>query len=371
MSKPPFILSNRNGTKLWPNTIQQMPVQRVKLSGTGLSAQEIELAKQLVNHTIDQNVGRLKQFFLMCSNAANIGIVDYTQRRMILGPGIGIVYIRNGPREEMVVTADANAVIESASVKTGRQLIGDHLLIGLAGRVPLSDATGNDISIYPHITFRDPALNSTLSQWYGYINDSRIHSWVPGQDGPLFNDFPIRLSYQGEPVLHFDGPDGALRNTGDASGLPVDLPRDIYFGSEAIHIYLRPFRLLGYQRVTIPIYAFRSSFSTPELNLETQMSAYLLSGEADVPLSLPEIWRQRTISFVITSDIPMPPRAEYDILYEGPEGLDARYVLNLSGGLTNMGSVTADMSVGVVTIDPPTGAATKPIGYFGSYNPIV
>lgn len=111
MSKPPFIISNRAGTELWPNTTQIPTTYRVVTRGEGLSAKEIDLANKIALQAVDRNAGRIKQFFLRQRMASDLGIVNFTSNGTKLTDGIYVQYRRNSTLEHLEVRANANAVL--------------------------------------------------------------------------------------------------------------------------------------------------------------------------------------------------------------------------------------------------------------------
>lgn len=112
MSKPPFIIRNRKGIKLWPQTMQLPSMTHVHFAAEGLTGPEIELAREIARQALTDNEGRLKQFYLRMSNAYSDGITNVSNRTVQMAPNMVVRYSNIAGHERMDVKFDARGIIE-------------------------------------------------------------------------------------------------------------------------------------------------------------------------------------------------------------------------------------------------------------------
>lgn len=372
VSKPPFIISNRNGTKLWPNTTQQPPVVSIELEGKGLSADEMRIAQEIARRIVDENMGRLRQYFLRQRMAADGGISPYCEHHTKLGDAIRVRYTKNHSQERLDVKVNANALVEPAPVLEGGQLRGDYAVLGVAVKQPIPTENQTPFAAV-HFRFKEPVLNDAMARWYGYVTDPGSHLMQIGQDGVILTEYPLWVYYlyPEQPVLFTQNELGAYGNTGDSSGIQPGVPQGNFFGSGSILVFLEPFKLLGYTRVVLDMYAFVGD-TNPGVTTLTRASAVLLP-KFDVNVA-PQTWvayPEVYLPFMLSMDekigIPINLIAQVPVEEATPEGFRP---LNFTAGISKVADVIIDMSTGTIQLDTSAAGSSRSLGFFGSYAPV-
>lgn len=123
MSKPPFIIRNRKGIKLWPQTMQLPAMTHVHFAAEGLTGPEIELAREIARQALTDNEGRLKQFYLRMSNAYSDGITNVSNRTVQMAPNMIARYSNIAGHERMDVKFDARGIIEDLQTKKDEPIL--------------------------------------------------------------------------------------------------------------------------------------------------------------------------------------------------------------------------------------------------------
>lgn len=149
VARPPFFISSRKGTSLWPNVTQQPVVVRINATsgGASLSGEDNAAAVRIVQAAMDgdkgtiedylfkrdvitpgraeggaaeiadtatrlsQMGGMIRQVYLRQRQLSDSGIVNFTQRDMPVAPGVRVRYVRNNDMEFLYVSVDVNVAI--------------------------------------------------------------------------------------------------------------------------------------------------------------------------------------------------------------------------------------------------------------------
>lgn len=77
-----------------------------------MTAEEVNQAHSLANRLVEQNAGRIKQFFLRARMASDIGTANFVTNATKLVDGVYVRYVRNSLQEQLYVTVLANVFLE-------------------------------------------------------------------------------------------------------------------------------------------------------------------------------------------------------------------------------------------------------------------
>lgn len=210
MSRPPFLISNRKGTELWPRAIQTPTVTRVNVTAgnsanaeagrevvRAAAANDPDKLKAMLGRLTELYGGRLsesagadvkdviavvqralgsaRQAFLNMRAGSDLGVLNFVQRVQNVGPGVRLRYVRNGPQEFEYIDIDVEQLLPAVFVPPQRipiYLWGDWFVFTIAW--------GEDASLIDPLVRIKSQMG--YSGWSGFIaREEDYLAYSPGK----------------------------------------------------------------------------------------------------------------------------------------------------------------------------------------------